>query len=148
MQLSSLHGYCKIWPRHWGKLVVSQPHDSVQTCCSLRASGWAARGQTPNKHPRGMHQQLLAYGVGRGGGVGEGLPELKFSSIILSFKTFKWWLSIVYYLSTQFPWSEGLSEPKFRFCLYLAYILDVSGQVWPSSMINNLHENTYFIPTF
>ena len=27
--------------------------------------------------PRGMHRQLLAYGVGRGGGVGGGLSKLK-----------------------------------------------------------------------
>ena len=96
---------------------------------------------------RGMHWRLPAYGVGRGG-VGEGLPELKFSSIILSFKTSRCWLSLVYYLSTQFPWSEGLCEPKFKFCLHLAYLFDVSGQVQPSSMINNLHMNTYFILTF
>ena len=81
-----------------------------------------------------MHRQLPAYGVGRG--VGEGLPELKFSSIIFSFKTSR--LSIVYYLSTQ---SEGLCEPKFKFYLQLAYLFDVSGQIRPSSMINNLHEN-------
>ena len=43
-----------------------------------------------NTRPRGMHRQLPAYGVGRGvGGVGEGLPELKISGIILSFKTFR-----------------------------------------------------------
>ena len=94
------------------------------------------------KFARGVHQCLPAYGVG------EGLPELKFSSIILSFKTSRRWLSIVCYLSTQFLWSEGLCEPKFTFFLHLAYLFDVSGQVWPSSMINNLHKNTYFILTF
>ena len=78
--------------------------------------------------PKGYARAIAGiWGREGGGGVGEGLPELKFSSIILSFKTSRRWSSIVYYLSTQFPWSEGCVSPNLSFaCIWHTYLTSLA----------------------